>query len=91
MEPSYNDFRQVLRRHEEIAQSNSLTLHHLSSRFWDFEQAPTNLAILRNQEIEATLTTLNMRMDGMESEIQQIKGQLNTRPMCINLSDKINL
>jgi uncharacterized phage infection (PIP) family protein YhgE len=67
--------------HEEIAQSNSSTLHHLSSKFGDFEQALANLTISKNQETEMALTALNRRMDGMESEIQQIKAQLNPQSM----------
>ena len=69
MEPSWNDSRQVLRRHEEITQSNGSTLHHLSRKFGDFEQALANLTISKDQETEVALTALNKRIDGIESEI----------------------
>jgi hypothetical protein len=39
------------------------------------------LTISKNQETELALTALNKRMDGMESEIQQIKAQLNIHPL----------
>jgi hypothetical protein len=82
MEPSWNDFMQVLMRHEEISQFSSSSLHHhLSSKFGDFEQALANLTISKNQEIEVALTTLNKRMDDMEYEIHQIKSWLNIQPM----------
>jgi uncharacterized protein YicC (UPF0701 family) len=81
MDPSWNDLKKVLRRSEEIAHSNSLTLHHLSSKFEDFEQALDNLTISRNQETKVALQALNRQMEKMESKIQQIKAQLNTWPM----------
>jgi hypothetical protein len=70
MEPSWGDFKKVLRHHEEITQANSSTLHQLSSKFGDFEQALANLSIAKNQDTELALATLNRRMDVMESEIQ---------------------
>jgi hypothetical protein len=68
MEPSWNNFKQVLRRHEEITQSNNSTLRYLSSKFGDLEQALANLTISKNQETKVALTALKRRMDGMESE-----------------------
>jgi hypothetical protein len=69
MDPSWNDFMQVLKRHDEIAQSNNPSLHHLLIKFGDFEQALASLTISKNQEIEVALTSFNTRMDGMESKI----------------------
>jgi hypothetical protein len=66
MKPSWNDFKKVLRWHEEISQSNSSNLHPLSNKFGDFDQALADMIISKNEEIEVALTTPNKRMDGMD-------------------------
>jgi hypothetical protein len=50
MDPSWDNFRKVIRRHEEITQSINLSLHHLSIKFRDFKKALDNLTISKNKE-----------------------------------------
>jgi hypothetical protein len=61
MEPSWSDFKKILRCLEEISQANCSMLHQLSGKMGDFKIA---------------LASLTQRMDVMEFEFQQLKAQV---------------
>jgi hypothetical protein len=91
MEPSANDFKKILRRHEEFVKANNSTLQQLMDIFREFDEIMVGLTQrmeAKFSEFEKALVVLSHRLDEMESTIQQLRAHAHSGR---SVSDSVNV
>lgn len=66
MEPTWSDFKHILRRHEEITEAHSTALQQIMAR---------------NEDLELTVTNLTQHIENLEAESQFLRSLVLPQPL----------